>query len=175
MNNKYREILDQIVEETNDAIGHCREVAKKVQADVQPKPRYKSVIRNENTSSPNPTTGTSDANYNSSIQTDRRTLQRKAATNDLYSRIGQEITSTPRNGGLMPLPNIDLKLNPKSYQHSSIMEEYQESFTDLKVHREDSLLKKSNTVEQQLHGNDPIYYDFITNSSIGMFDNQHIN
>lgn len=106
--------MDQIVEDNNE----CSAIIEKhtyqqhrSNAEAQSKPRYASVIRNQL-----PTGGEGQqssqlhnggdypsaraiANHNSvcQLESQRRTLMRKAATNDLYSMVGHQITQTPRN------------------------------------------------------------------------------
>ena len=62
---------------------------------------------------------------------------RKAATNDLYSRIGQQITSTPRNQieGLVKLPSIEVKQSQIQY---GLLEE--ELLADLQLSQGPSIM-----------------------------------
>jgi len=96
---------------------------------------------------------------------------RKAATNDLYSRIGQQITSTPRNQieGLVKLPSIE-KHHGSQIQYGLLEEEL---LADLQLSQGPSIMKKSHTLENGIDDpNDYRYYDFITNGSVEMFDQQ---
>lgn len=95
-------------------------------------------------------------------------LQRKAVTNDLYSRVGHQI-ATPRKNidGLTKLPVIGFN-PPGSNFNPSVLEQ---PLTELQMNHQDSLLKRSSTQEQQLIGpQEYVYYEFITNSSVEMFD-----
>lgn len=153
---------------------------KVVNSEMQVKPRYKSVIRNDlqiNTRderSLNPSPMYPNSNSVQDVEpTQRRTLERKRATNDLYTRIGEQITQTPRKqmDGLMKLPTYDMAHHGQYMNQQSIQEE---SLQDLHMNHQDSLTKRSSLpLEKSLNGggnNDMMYYDFITNSSVEMFE-----